>query len=246
MVIDSTHAVAAGTSMSAPQAAGAAALLFERNPTLTQDKIVGLLQAGVHDFRNGYPAFEDQSGPGELDIVGSLEALDDEQDPKLALPSYADSWLTVSADELTADGSTPLVVIVELRTAGGEHRADFFAPLRLTAKVWLDGAQMSKAPPMQRRAPGVWVYQVTPPPGLGGHTVTLGAAFDGADIVAPKTLAIATDDWTANYPSKAFGGGCSVSGTFALRLDDSFMIALSAFPALFLHRRRRRSNGGSS
>ncbi|MEO6574728.1 MAG: S8 family serine peptidase, partial [Polyangiaceae bacterium] len=61
--VDATHAVAVGTSMSAPMVAGAVALLFQRDPTLTQDKIVALLQAGAHPFRGSAP-FEDQGGPG--------------------------------------------------------------------------------------------------------------------------------------------------------------------------------------
>jgi hypothetical protein len=210
MQIDATHAVAVGTSMSSPQAAGVAALLFQRDPTLTQDQIVGLLQAGVHSFRTGAPRFEDQGGPGEIDAQGSLDALEQMKSPTLVLPVLAASWITVSADELTADGSTPLTAIVELRTAGGAHRADLFNASRLAPVVKLDGSELSQLPPLQRRAPGVWVFTVTPPAGLGGHTLTLGATFDGAPIVAPKTVAISTDVWTENYPSSV-AGSCNVS-----------------------------------
>jgi subtilisin family serine protease len=210
MEVDPTHAVAVGTSMSAPQAAAAAALLFQRDPTLTQDEVVALLQAGAHPFRTGTPRFEDQGGPGELDVQGSLDALDQMRDPKLVLPSAAASWITLSADELTADGSTPLTAIVELRTAGGTHRADLFSASRLAPVVKLDGSMLSQLPVMQRRAPGVWLFTVTPPAGLGGHTLTLGATFDGEPIVTPKSVAIATDVWTANYPSSV-SGSCSVS-----------------------------------
>jgi hypothetical protein len=210
MEVDPTHAVAAGTSMSSPQAAAAAALLFQRDPTLTQDQVVALLQAGAHPFRTGTPRFEDQGGPGELDVQGSLDALDQMKDPKLVLPSAAASWITLSADELTADGSTPLTAIIELRTAGGTHRADLFSASRLAPVVKLDGSMLSQLPPLQRRAPGVWVFTLSPPPGFGGHTLTLGATFDGEPIVTPKSVAIATDVWTANYPSSV-SGSCSVS-----------------------------------
>jgi subtilisin family serine protease len=226
MQVDATHAVAAGTSMAAPQAAGAIALLFQRDPTLTEDKLVGLLQAGAHLFRTGAPRFEDQGGPGELDVQGSLDALAQAQDPALALPAKATSWVTLSADELAADGSTPLTVIVELRTADGAHRADFFDATRLASLALLDDLPVSPPPALQRRAPGVWVYTVTPAPGLGGHTVTLGATFDGEPIVTPKTIPIATDVWTANYPSTTSGscqvraardgGGDAVPALFAL------------------------------
>jgi hypothetical protein len=196
--------------MSSPQAAGAAALLFQRDPTLTQDQIVGLLQAGVHSFRSGTPRFEDQGGPGELDVLGSLDALELMKNPALVLPVLSASWITLSADELTADGSTPLTAIVELRTVGGARRADLFNASRLAPVVKLDGSDLSQLPPMQRRAPGVWVFTITPPAGLGSHTLTLGATFDGAPIVTSKTVAISTDVWTQNYPSRA-AGSCSVS-----------------------------------
>jgi subtilisin family serine protease len=237
--VDPTHAVSAGTSMSAPQAAAAAALLFQRDPTLTQDEIVGLLQAGAHPFRTGTPRFEDQGGPGELDVQGSLDALEQMKDPLLALPNKAASWITLSADELTADGSTPLTAIVELRTVDGEHRANLFNASRLAPVVQLDGSNLSELPLMERRAPGVWLFTVTPPPGLGGHTLTLGATFDGEPIVTPKSVAIATDVWTANYPSTA-GGGCGV-GAGGDRSSVSWWAWAGLGVALCLRRRRRHS-----
>jgi hypothetical protein len=131
-------------------------------------------------------------------------------DPALVLPVAAASWITLSADELTADGSTPLTAIVELRTASGAHRADLFNASRLAPVVKVDGSNLSQLPPIQRRAPGVWVFTVTPPGGLGGHTLTLGATFDGEAIVAAKTVAISADVWTENYPSTV-QGSCSAS-----------------------------------
>lgn len=239
MQVDATHAVAAGTSMSAPQAAATAALLFQRDPTLTQDKIVGLLQAGAHHFR-GLDPFEDQGGPGEIDVRGSLDALDQLQDPLLALPSKATSWITLSADELAADGSTPLTAIVELRTGDGAHRADYFDGTRLQAAVDLDGAKLTQQPPIQRRAPGVWFFTVTPPPGLGGHSVTLGATFDGVAIVTPKTVPIATETWTANYGASAAGsGGCDVHGRGGT--GEGWAVGLLLAAANLRRRRRSRS-----
>lgn len=240
MQVDATHAVAAGTSMSAPQAAGAAALLFEKDPTLTQDKVLGLLQAGAHLFRTGAPRFEDQGGPGELDVQGALDALDQMRDPALVLPSLEKSWLTLSADELTADGSTPLVAIVELRTADGAHRADLFDAARLAPVVELDGQQVSPRPPVQRRATGVWVFTVTPSAGLGGHTLTLGATFDGAAIVPSKRVPIATDAWTASYPS-ASEGSCAVGVVHGPGTSmDRWPIA-ALLLGVFVWRRRHRS-----
>src|SRR5262249_37615128 len=114
--IDDNHAVAIGTSMSSPVVAGVVALLLQADPSLTQDKVLALLQAGAHRYRTSTP-FDDQAGPGEVDAMGSLDALDQMKTPALYLPEAARSWLTLSADYVAADGSTPLTAIVELRTA---------------------------------------------------------------------------------------------------------------------------------
>ena len=67
--------------------------------------------------------------------MGSLDALEQMKNPSLQLPSAAQSWISVSSDYVAADGSTPITAIVELRTADGAHRADFFDKNRLAAFV---------------------------------------------------------------------------------------------------------------
>jgi hypothetical protein len=229
--VDPGHAAAEGTSAAAPMVTGAVALLFQKNPTLTQPELVPILQGGAHYFRSRFDAFEDQGGPGELDIVGSLEVMDRIADPQKALPgpcrdaasgsdATCKSWIALSTDYIVADGSTPTVAIVELRTTEGLP-ADLFEPSRLHAAVAVDGSALAPEPRLTRRGPGVWTFAVTPEPGFGGQAVTFGATFDGAPIVAPRTLAIATDPWTATYPSPAAGSGsCAMAGPtlFAPRL----------------------------
>ena len=220
--IDATHAVAAGTSMSAPMVAGAVALLFQRDPTLTQGVISALLQAGAHPFRQS-ALFEDQGGPGELDVWGALDALEQMKQGVSLLPSRDTSWMTLSADYFAADASTPLVAVVELRArldasisgqpggapSGLARRADLFDPARLVAYANVDGAFVA-SPNLIRRAPGVWSMSLELPAGSGGSSLTLGVLFDGVDIVPPKTVPIATDIWTADYPSR-LKGGCSLA-----------------------------------
>jgi len=106
--------------------------------------------------------------------------------------------------------------------------------------VDLDGANLTQQPPIQRRAPGVWFFTVTPPPGLGGHSVTLGATFDGVAIVTPKTVPIATETWTANYGASAAGsGGCDVHGRGGT--GEGWAVGLLLAAANLRRRRRSRS-----
>jgi subtilisin family serine protease len=229
--VDAHDAVAVGTSMSAPMVAGAVALLLERDPTLTQDEIVPLLQAGAHPFAQNHCSgnqrltgqcspltpdeaapFQDQSGPGELDVVGTLDALEQlasaaTQGP--LLPDKGTSWLTLSSDYASADGSTPVTGIVELRTADGGHRADMFDVSRLQPYVVVAGSAV-EPPALVRRAPGLWTMAVAIPPGLGGEALTLGITFDGADVVAPRTIPIGADAWSASY-APALKGGCDIT-----------------------------------
>jgi subtilisin family serine protease len=243
--IDPTHAVLSGTSMSAPQAAGAAALLLKRDPTLTQGQVVALLQAGVHDFRSP-PLFEDQGGAGELDVLGALDALEQLNDETQYLPGSCDangdcpSWLTLSADHAPADASTQVVAIVELRTADAKGRADLFDPSRLAPVILVGTATLTPLPPMIRKAPGLWFFTVPLPPGLGGSSLTVGATFDGVDIVPRRTIPIATDVWTGSYPTTA-GGSCGLSPS---RPAGGSAVALALALALALARRRREEGQG--
>jgi subtilisin family serine protease len=234
--IDDGHGIAVGTSMSSPVVAGVVALLLQADPTLTQDKFLGLLQAGAHHYRTS-TAFDDEAGPGEVDAMGSLDALDQMKNPALHLPSSARSWLTLSSDYVAADGSTPLTAILELRTDDGQHRADLFDQTRLVPFVLVDGQPVNPPPSAVRRAPGVWVFAWTPPAGLGGSRATFGATFDGAPIVAPKSLPIGPDRWTALYPSHVTGSTCSASpgrsftGSFsppAIGLALALLVSLGA------------------
>lgn len=235
--IDKTHGVSSGTSMSAPIVSGAVALLLQRDPTLTQDKIVGLLQAGAHRIRGAAP-FDDQAGPGELDILGSIDVLDQLQQKGGSLPDPDKSWITVSSDYVPADGSRPITAIIELRRAETRTRPDLFDLSRLRAEVTIDGQPIAAAPAIRRHSPGVYSYTYQIEAGRGGSVLGLGATFDGGRIVTPKSIPVAVDPWMARYPSRAQGGCSIVSGGETARDVGTFAaLALVAIASALLRRR---------
>jgi subtilisin family serine protease len=236
--IDENHGIAVGTSMSSPVVAGVVALLLQKDPTLTQDKVLALLQGGAHHFRS-LADFGDQSGPGEVDAMGALDALDQMANPSLQLPVVEQSWITLSTDYVPADGSTAVTAILELRTADALHRADFFDKNRLAPMLLVDGKPFETPPEIVRRGPGVWFYVWKPPPGLGGSRATFGATFDGLPIVASHTVPIASDRWNAAYPSHASGSGCTMHGAGAGSATTSgWLVALSLLLVGRVTRRR--------
>jgi hypothetical protein len=242
-LIDSTHGVSAGTSFSAPLVAGAVALLFERDPTLTQDEVLAVLQGGAHPLRAA-AMFDDQAGAGELDVEGALAAVDRLRSPMLALPARSESWMTLGADVYLADGSTPIAAVVELRTARAASAApapaDGFAQGRFAAYALVDGSFYGSVP-VQRVGPGVWVATAQLPGGLGGSTLTVGATFDGTDVVEPKSLPIATDVWNADYPPSV-RGGCAIGAPENARGEGAGALIVGVAAAIARKRAGARPN----
>jgi subtilisin family serine protease len=243
LLVDPTHGVALGTSFSSPLVAGAAAVLFAENPALTQAQIVAALQGGAHRLRGSAPYFDDdQSGPGELDVVGALAAVDRLGDAELTLPVRSASWVTLGSSVFLADGSTPLAAIVELRAAAAPGMpampAGGFSDDRVGLYVSVDGVAQPQAATIRRRGPGVWMGKVMLPAGLGGSTLTVGATFDGAEIVDPKSIPIATDVWNGDY-APSVRGGCFVAAVGAKSRWSALVVGLAWALSLVFRRRAR-------
>jgi hypothetical protein len=238
--VDALHAASFGTSFSAPLAAGAIAILFQRDRTLTQPDVLAALQGGAHPLR-APSMYEDQGSVGEVDVVGAVAAADRLRTPVTALPVASQSWLTLGGDVYDADGSTPMQAIFELRAAstgpGVAPPADGFDDGRFVATVLVDGLPYDGGiASLVRRGPGVWVATIQLAGGLGGNNLTVGGTFDGAAVVASKSIPIATDTWNADYPP-SIGGGCVAAGR---RADAWAGLAAAAMGVIVGWGRRRR------
>ena len=201
-VVDEKHAIAAGTSMSAPVVAGAIALLFERDPTLSQDAARAILQAGARPLQ-GIILDARQIGPGALDLEGALSVASAGDSPALRVPG-SQSWLTLSQSYAHPDPSWPLNCFVDLRDSAG-NVADGFDPSRL--RLSAENASISE--PLTRIASGFYRFALSAPAGSGGQELHLAITFDD-HVIMEKDVPIAVDRWVAEDGVSA-RGGCAVS-----------------------------------
>lgn len=206
--VDAEHAAATGTSFAAPFVTGAAAVLLQVDPTLTQEEMRIALQAGVHPHRSP-PRFLESASVGELDVPGALEVARRLRNPVKVLPVFERSWITASSHYAPSDGTRPLEVVVHLRAPSGEP-ADGFDVNRFA--VTMDGGD-EKVPPnrLQRLGPGLWAASFDVTRHRPDFAITLSATFDQAPIAAPVSLPVALDPWQARYPASARGASCSVA-----------------------------------
>jgi subtilisin family serine protease len=230
-VVDESHAITSGTSMSAPLVAGAIALLFQRDPTLTQDAVRAILQAGARPLQ-GIVIDAQQAGPGALDLQGALSVASAGDSPALRTPS-AQSWLATSASFAHPDPNWPLTCYVELRDDAGKV-ADGFDSNRLSLSA--EPADVSEG--LTRVAPGFYRFTLSAPAGTGGQTLRLAVSFDN-HVVAATDLPIAVDRWLA-LDGVSAQGGCN-SGASAPGTGAAFAGACGLWFALARRRRHMRA-----
>jgi subtilisin family serine protease len=198
--VDAWHGITVGTSMAAPLVSGAVALLFERDPTLTQPEVITLLQAGTRRPEGAVPV-EQQLGPGALDIERSLE-IQIGYSPLDREPSPERSWISLASSFAHPDATWPVVGVIELRDADGEQ-ADLGDPSRLR----LSATPAIVVEPLARVAPGLWRFAVAAPEGTGGQRMQLRVLLDDEPLLS-RELGIAVDRFVAEEGFAA-RGGCS-------------------------------------
>ncbi len=236
LVVDDAHAVTSGTSMAAPQVAGAVALLLERDPSLTQRQVRGLLQAGARRLQGSAPVAE-QVGVGALDVMGALEAqlLQQGAPGDVREPDPQQSWLTLASAFVYPDPALSVEVYAELRTVSG-RLADALEPGALTLSV--SGGRL--ASPLTRIAPGLFRARVSADAGRGGEQLRL-RLMHGEREIATQLAPIAVDPHLAVHPPWA-RGGCSVEPARrgAARGSGAALSGLLVLGALGTFTRRRR------
>ncbi|WP_437970395.1 S8 family serine peptidase [Sorangium sp. So ce260] len=233
-VVDDYHAIASGSSMSAPQVAGAIALLFQINPNLSQGDVTEALQAGARYPRGAVP-LDAQLGPGVLDLEGARLALEAAETGDTA-PALDRSWYVLSSAYARPDPSWPVWGTIELRRADG-------APVRVPAEklsVELRGGVMHT--PLREVRRGLWQFAFAAPRGSGGAELAVDVLYDGVSLGA-RELPVGSDVWMANGELEATSGACTCAAAGADRGPPSSRVAFglaSALAAALAARRRRR------
>lgn len=232
-VVDNYHAITAGTSMSAPHVAGAVALLFEKDPKLTQARVTEILQAGVRHPTGDLP-IDFQLGPGELNLEGALEVLAEQAGVPLDVDA-AKSWYVMSSAYARPDASFPVWGTIELRRPDGAV-ATGLDGTKLRVRVTGGGSIIK---PLTKVRGGLFRFAVAGSRGAGGSDMHVEVLYDGVSL-GEKTLPIGEDLIAAR------GGVDATSASLACatspgRGSHGALYGVGLFAALAAVRRRRRS-----
>lgn len=241
-VVDAKHAITSGTSMASPHVAGAVALLFELDKTLTQQRVTNILQAGAR-YPVGTVRHETQLGVGALDLEGARRMLTDEQG-MVQEPSLAKSWWVLSSAYARPDPTWPVWGTVELRNELGEVSTGIAGT---NLEVFVTGGILVS--PLVKVRHGLFRFAVAGERGSAGETLTVDVRYAGRSIETPRTLSIGDDVWRATGPVDATSGGCALpksEQTTSRRTSPSGMAFGVALAGVGLLRRRARKERDAS
>jgi subtilisin family serine protease len=240
-LLDDRHALAQGTSMSAPHVAGAVALLMELDPSLTQARATQVLQAGARRSIGHIPDL-DQLGPGSLDVAGARLALLD----AMAAPTDADpktSWYTLSSTYARPDTTWPVWGTVELRNGDGSVAAGIDGS-KLAFSIQGGGAVYQALTQVKQ---GLFHFAVAGRPADLGATITLDVTYGGVSL-GTRALPVGYDVWSATDTSMGAVGGCAcmASGQGGRRTPAALVLAALAVVAVAARGRARRRRCGAA
>lgn len=223
--VDEWHAASLGTSMAAPIVSGAIALLFERDPSLSQNDVRALLQASAR--RVG--GMDSHVGAGLLDVATALAALNGEASTECK-PSRSRSWLSFGESFARPGAEVPVRALLHVRAANGGI-CDV-SQAQLHSRV--EHASLVAGP--TRVGPGLFAVSLRAPAGSLGEALLLEVRWDDA-VLARATIPIQTDPSGVSRGAHLIGG-CAVSA--ADRQSNPLAFLLFGFGvALFTAWRRR-------
>jgi subtilisin family serine protease len=205
LVVDDRHAITSGTSMSAPHVAGGAALLLQAEPNLTQGQMMEILQAGAAR-PTGVVPFDFQQGPGELDMIGAWQVLQEVKAHGTA--DVARSWYALSSPYARPDPSWPVRGVIELRHSNGTVATEVPAS---RIELLLGGGVLIE--PVAKVRAGLYRFAIAAPAGSGGTTMTVDVRYEGQSL-GTRSLPVGVDAWAASGGVQPVGG-CSVAAVGA-------------------------------
>jgi subtilisin family serine protease len=228
-VVSDLYAITSGTSMSSPAVAGAAALLLQRRPDLTQAGVVDLLRASARKPRADV-RYGSQIGAGVLDLTNVIQALADE--PNIGEPpSLTQSFWYLSAESARPDPTWPVHGFVQLRRPDGAL-ASGLDPSGVTVSV--ENGTLVAEP--VKIAHGLFRFAVAGLEGTGGTEMRVRVSYQGAQIEDERVLPVAIDQWAGTASPTVTGG---LTCTSARRTDGSPSWLLLLLAGLVTRRRRR-------
>jgi subtilisin family serine protease len=222
-IVDAEHGALAGTSMSAPFGTGAAALLFQKDPTLTQEDVRALFMAGARPLIGDTKNNRNVKGIGVLDLASSLAAYERRDKP----PRATSLQMRLGDDWLAADGKLPLWAVATARDEQGK-------PADVEGGLVLETVDANVYQALEHPAVGMYRFAVVASAGKGQSVATLRLK---GQLTAEEKVPIGADRWDALGGIGAGGGGCGCTTT---RTSDAPYYALAVM-LTFLGRSRSRS-----
>lgn len=205
-VVDTQHAIASGTSMSAALVSGAAALLLEQQPTLTQRELTLRLQASARR-PTGPLAPNNQIGVGAL-ALSPDEGSSTGSDDRRVAPDM--SWVSLSSEELERSENASTTGFVLLRDAS------LFPVLRGDADTLSIRLGDRVLKPALEIAPGLSTFAVSADGLAPGTEVLLDVRWDDdplGTVPFSGSRKLRVEPEATTPPKMSLSGGCSLSGS---------------------------------
>ncbi|NUO49842.1 MAG: S8 family serine peptidase, partial [Polyangiaceae bacterium] len=231
-LVGDRYGLALGTSMSTPVVSGAAALLFEQNPSLTQAMLTEILQASAR-YPQGNIDAPALMGAGAIDLRQAMKVLTDDSGTIGADPDVGQSWWVLGASNARPDPSWLVEGTIQLRLADA------------TVASGLDGTKLRievengvLARSVLKKRHGLFSFAVAGLAGTGGTEMTVRVLYNGEQIGEEVVLPVGVDAW-ATGPFTA-DGGCDCRTAGGSNGREHAALSLFAIGAALTVLRRRR------